>query len=524
MGRAKAAWVSLVSVLVATGCGAGAVKEPLAPTQAAAGTNAAARPASRPAAESGIWALPEVPRDSKPATPAAPGELKLDAWTKASKAKGLPPAPAACATFAKRAAGGQPAELRAALLEPDAAKRDAMLVALEKSEPSPGAIRVVRAELAPVECADVIADPFLSARPTVTGHAGHVLVGLSLAAKLARTAANVPQMKDASDKEKVKRFIQGPLRTWMVEQATAIEALSAPASELAGQGRAIVAVEAGMADLRLVDRIRSAPVPSSWDKELKAVYEAALDDALEPRKRRGRDAALVGLTDFAADGVLVEPRVERARALLAKLYGGRRIDALDALLVPAAAPGEAGAASPGASLLASGSRSWGVWLATLNVTSDPPSTSGRARFEMGRKYWRRVDFVEAAHALAKEPGDDARLVLALSLALARGPSGPQEMMAASSPAALGLQRTDALDALAAEGGKSAGMAAFDAAHLRSLSPPEGDAAGPYLTEVAARFRKAAALLEDGAQKKRAEERAADAEASAKAVGGRGGGS
>ena len=115
-----------------------------------------------------------------------------------------------------------------------------------------------------------------------------------------------------------------------MSQASAIDALSAPASELTGLARGIVAIQAGLADLRLVDRIRSSPTPSTWDSELKAVYEAGLDEALEPRKTRGRDAALVGLLDFAAAGIMHDERVELARRLLSKLYGGRRIDALDA--------------------------------------------------------------------------------------------------------------------------------------------------------------------------------------------------
>jgi hypothetical protein len=119
--------------------------------------------------------------------------------------------------------------------------------------------------------------------------------------------------------------------------------------------------------------------------------------------------------------------------------------------------------------------------------------------------------VEAAHAAKAK---DDRLLLALSLALAKGPNGAKEMMTAPSSAS-NLNHTEALDALVAQGGKEAGMAAFDAAHLRSLSVPEGAESAPYLRDVAARFERAAALLEDPAQKKRAEERAADLEAAAK---------
>ena len=63
-----------------------------------------------------------------------------------------------------------------------------------------------------------------------------------------------------------------------------------------------------------------------------------------------------------------------------------------------------------------------------------------------------------------------------------------------------------------EGGPVAGMAAYDAAHLRALSPPDGDDAKAYLRDVATRFRKAEALLVDPAQKKNAAQRAADIDA------------
>jgi hypothetical protein len=445
------------------------------------------------------------------------GALSTAAWAKARSAKGVAPPKPACAAYAKRtAARPVPTDLMMALMEKDAGKRDGLLVAFETKELSP-TLHAMRAELAPVECADVITDPFLGlpSSSSVAGPSGHALVGLSLASKLARTAEGAPVMKDASDKEKVKRFIQGQLRSWMVEQATAIDALSSAGVELAGLARGIVAIEAGMADLRLVDRIRSSPVPSTWDKELKAVYEAALDEALEPRKTRGRDAALVGLGDFAAAGIVQDARIGRARVLLSKLYGGRRIDALDGLLlpqedIPQALPESVLALVPSDPAGQSA-------FAKMNVSSRAAVKSPRARFESGKNYWRRADFVEAARGAAKDAERDpnARLLLALSLALAKGPNGAKEMMGAPSPSALGLNHTEALDALVAEGGKLAGAAAFDAAYLRSLCPPEGEAAKAYLVDVAARFRKAETLLDDPAQRKRARDRATDAEASIK---------
>jgi hypothetical protein len=541
---------ALVMITAGYGGGTGA-PPPASPMGAGAADGAAngadpARGGQTPHSSGDPFALPEGPRDDAPIAPEA-SPLPLDAWRRSATVKGVAPRPAPCAAYEKRApAKPAPKDLATALASPDPAKRDAMLAAHDKEGP-PGFVRTLRADLAPVECADALVDPDLTTRKTTSGPYGHVAVGLSLAAKLARTAGKPPAMTNTADKERVKAFIKGPLQTWMVEQATAIEQLSASAAGLSGYGRAIAAIEAGHADLRLVDRMRSAPVPSSWDAELKAVYEAALDEALEPRKARGRDAALAGLLAMADAGVLGDARVARARAMLAKLYGGRRIDALDALLLPA--PPKPEPASPGEHALAAVPTFWfdvgagavapdvpqqgtpaafamGVPRAMrAEMRSSPEAASpelrsayARARLDLGRLYWRRVDFVEAAHAAKQGTSTNDRLVLAVALALATGPNGPQAMMTAPSPSALGIDRTGALDALAGEGGPLAGMAAYDAAHLRSLgAPDEPSAAASHLRDVATRFRTASELLTDPAQKKLAAGRAAEADAAAKAV-------
>lgn len=508
-------------LLMLIGCGGGAAQQPHVPTSTASAPAAppsgdASPSSSPPTPRPNIWALPEGPRDATEAPATPPKDLSTAAWAKASKTKGVGASPASCAAFAKPASVKPAPDLATALAETDPVKRNAMLFAIETTKPENGAtLRAMRADLAPTECADVIVDPTLAA-PTVSGAAGQMAIGLSLASKLARTASSAPVIKDASTKEKVKKFIQDTLAKWMVEQASAIESLSVPARELSGLARGIAAIEAGMADLRLVDRIRSSPTPSAWDKELKSVYEAALDEALEPRKARGRDAALVGLADFAAAGIVHDARVNRAHVLLSKLYGGRRIDALGALLLPPDDAKPTGAAVPESIVVLAASDPKPELFKSLAS----PSKSARARFEMGRMYWRRVDFVEAAYGAAKDTSPEGRLLLATSLALAKGPKSAKEMMAAQSPSALGLGNTDALDGLTStpDAARVAGMAAFDAAHLRSLSAPDGAAAGPWFADVAARFEKAATLLEDPALKTRAKERAASADATAKAVG------
>jgi hypothetical protein len=540
----RGAWLGLLLFFVA-GCGgadgAPAVS-PVAPPGSAPNGSAVAVPpaASGPSASVDPFAVPVGPRDDDTAEPGTLAALDLEPWRRATKAKGVAPSPASCAAYASRAPSAEATDVVGAFAEKDPAKRDARLVALAKDPKSNVMLnRALRADLAPVECADAIVDPLLnaplaSAAAAVPGNV-RLLVGFSLAGKLARTASAPPAMGAIREKEKVKAFVSGPLKAWLLEQSTAIELLSSGAAGLSGYARGVAALEAGIAELRLVDRMRSAPVPVTWDPELKSIYEAALDEALEPRKKRGRDATLVGMSDFARIGIIRDPRLDRARVLLTKLYGGRRIDALDALLVPAAVvpppstPQEAAIASIPTYWLESGDIAHaedrgflanGVTRGLREHLKKLPGSAAdelrtpyaRARFDMGRVYWRRVDFVEAAHAAAPSAKPEDRLILALALALAHGPNGAADMMRAPTPAALDLRHTEALDALVTEGGPLSGMAAYDAAHLRALSPPEGADAAPYLRDVALRFRKAESLLADPAQKKAAGQRAAEIDA------------
>lgn len=153
-------------------------------------------------------------------------------------------------------------------------------------------------------------------------------------------------------------------------------------------------------------------------------------------------------------------------------------------------------------------------------TTPPPAAQAPARaatgpdvfaLDLGCVYWRRVDFVEAAYAAKDVATPEGRLVLATALALARGPNGAAEMMRAPSaaPSTRDVGHTETLDALVAEGGPLAGLAAYDAAHLRALSLPEGAAATPRLEDVAARFHHAERLLSDAAHQRLAAQRAAD---------------
>ena len=470
---------ALVILPLLVACGHPNVAEPVTPA-----ATASAPPAPPPGPDP--WQLPPRAARTTPSAKTA-GSISLDAYR---HAKSVAKPPAACAAFARRAAAtSAPGSIDEALVETDASKRDALLVALEGKSPD---ARVVRADLAPVECADVLVEPLLAKKDNVEGEAEHALVGLALAAKLARTANGAPVMPAGADKARVKAFVQGSLKKWMLEQASAIESLSVAGRELVGYGRGVAAIEAGTADLRLVDSIRSSPVPKEWDAELKQIYEASLDEALEPRKARGRDAALVGLGELASAGALNDVRVARARVLLSKLYGGRRIDALDGLLVPP---------------LPEASGTTSSYWRHVKLVDGSLKASPRDHFEAGRLYWERAEVVEAAYGYKDARTPDERLLLANALALATGPANAAEMMRRP----IEITRTDALDALASESTDSAGAAAYDAAHLRALATM-GTAGATSLKEIAARFTKASTLLTDPAQKKKAADRAADATA------------
>lgn len=550
---------SLALPLVLFACGGVPSQPPHVPSKAVARSEPPAKKPSSPFDIGAVSTTDEVFPSGDPPP------VDFESWAGATSTRGVSAPPAICASFAARkSSAALPKEadaslgaLALALHETDPGKRDTLLIGLEKAPGIPaGLVRALRADLGPVECADGIVDSQLgpASRSGISANVLHTLVGQSLAARLARTVTKAPPLSPPYDKKRVIEYIQGPLRTWISNQAKAIDEISRAGSKLASYGKAIVAVEAGLADMRFVERVRELPLPSEFakDEELKAAYFASLDQVLDPRKDRGRDAALIGLREFASIGALHDARVERARVLLGKLYAGRRIDALDALLLPALA--EAKPVSQTEQLAASLPTFYSAILLDPKLVSDenvlrtlldrgvpapmraalvePAGLLGtlpagghelyaRARLELGKTYWRSVDFERAAALsgsgdAARNRSEEATLVLAVAMALRSGPKDAAEMMHSPSPNALNIRHVEALDAIAEAKGKYAGMAAFDGALLLGTAPPEG-ARSPYFLDVARRYHAAAASLTDPAQKAQAEERAHTAEAIANAT-------
>jgi hypothetical protein len=323
--------------------------------------------------------------------------------------------------------------------------------------------------------------------------------------------------------------------------------LSTRGSLLSGYGKGIAAVAAGLADMRFVEATRDVKLPQEFahDRELADAYYVSLDQALEPRKQRGRDAALVGLQKFASEGVLHDARVDEARRLLSRLYSGRRIDALDGLLLPdlpkleAASPEQRLAArlptfyagllldpatsTDPAQLRALLERGLPVSARTVLAASQLSGPSrelyARGLLELGQRYWQAADFQRAAEQfpdLQRTPSIESALIAALAHTLLKGPSDAADMMRHGPFAPSALADVSALDSLANSGSSVAGLAAFDAAYILGLVPPAGNEPA-FFRALAVRYRKAASQLKNAEQHRLATEHARAAELTAKAV-------
>lgn len=471
--------------------------------------------------------------------------------------KGLAKAPASCDAFVKRKPGKGPAcaDRTAALaalagaLDATGDASDAALASLEGCEGLPkGLALALRAERAPILCADALVGAIAEKPPQgMSGHVHEALRGLALAARVARAGRGAPKLAPPFDKKKVEAFHKGAMVKWANEQSTAIDELSNEIVKLGGYGGAVGAVEAGAASLRVVEAVREVPLPDELAKveEAKNLFYGNLDALLEPRKVKGRDAALVGLGRLAKAGVVVDTRADAARALLSKLYGGRRIDALDRLMLPAAtvvapaSPEERLAArlptfyaglvvAPEAATtprvltqLATMGLSQPHRAALKNAKLDDASrvVVARARLELARRYWRAVDVDEAVRALAGLAKRDelATTLLALALGLRGGPTDAGSMMLKAPTLSLGLGDTRALDAVASSASPHKALAAFDAAYLRELSPPEA-ATSAHFRDVAARYRAASAAATEPTLRDAADKAAKAADELAAALG------
>ena len=440
--------------------------------------------------------------------------------------------------------------LRTALQARDDGARDSALAAMEHCSSPPGLVRALRADLAPTGCSDVLVEPWLAAHDSreVDAQLYSTMAGLALAARLDRLVRTPPALTPPFDEATLGEFLRTTLASWTMQQAHAIHQTALLGAKLEGYGKGVVAISAGLADLRFVDIMRLAPVPESLaaDQELSEEYANALERSLEPRMIRGRDAALVGLKKFAEMGILRDPRLDRARALLSRLFAGRRIDALDRLALPDLPPPDlsdndrwlaahlptfyawrwlpdfdlADAASLRA-MLARGLPPEALRRAE-STASDPETLRllARAHVAFGQVYWQTPAFQKAASLAARINSEsfqgESKLIGALAFALRGGPEDATQMMGRGPLLPDGIGDVTALDELAKTQSPTAAEAAFDAALLLALIPlpqPKPE----YWSDIATRFERAAGLTADAQLRTSAIAYAAEARATHAAI-------
>jgi hypothetical protein len=248
---------------------------------------------------------------------------------------------------------------------------------------------------------------------------------------------------------------------------------------------------------------------------------------------------------FAELGATGDHRVQDARTLLSKLWSGSRVDALDDLIVPEVrTPWQPTAETMLAERLptfyagqvladvdASDKKLLGAFLERgvpkamidkVDVKTLSPEArllAGRIRVDFGCVYFRASDFRRARETLDAGKIDDAgRLLSALARALEHGPDDTVALML-KGPGVKGSFDVSALDAIAKQNGKYAGVAAFDAAYILSLVPKPDDPG--FWDDLGARFENAEKLLSQknapAPERERAKKYAEGARATARAL-------
>ncbi|MCH2110974.1 MAG: hypothetical protein MK135_16775, partial [Polyangiaceae bacterium] len=429
--------------------------------------------------------------------------------------------------------------------------RDSALAELEECQEYPLPwLRALRAELGDGTCADVLVEPLFASEEKLTREQHERLLALGWAAWLRRLAVDPPPPPSGRTKAELLAYFQSTLFPWIKEQSLGIQEIATWGSELKGYPKGVVAIEAGMADMRFVEIARRVPIPEEFSGVQEAVdlYYSELDLALEARKARGRDAALVGLGSYLGEGVLKDRRLDEARGLLSRVFGGGRINALDEILFPEPrqlepeTPRERIAAeiptpylgvaidypAPEPRLVRfSLSRGYPRFFAQAvnqaTESGDLRALDAYASFLLGRTYYQGRYFLRAEALLTelldsseKENGSggssqgaafepaELRFLRALSTALMAGPATPVQLIAQGPIYADAAANFAILAAFESSSPLLKGQARFDSAYLREISAPPADAL--WWQQAAKEYEEAAQLL-NGEQAAVARERA-----------------
>lgn len=480
-------------------------------------------------------APPPKPAASSSAAPApipiaqpevSPAPASCDAFVKANVGKAKDPVCSDAKSVTAALANAALAEQKG-----DAAARDSALASVATCDKLPALlVDALRAELAPIECAEAIVAPALDAhgKEALPQHlaAARALVGASRLARLrpkkgafdllARAEVD-PAAGEAGTKLVIawKEAIEG------AETEALLLSKGAPA-ELA----AIARFEAAAAWLAFAKELRGTPLPDEIkklkknDPDLETHYFAKLDEVTMPIVDRARQLALAGLGVAVRDGILVktlpsyaaildpfrsrpgfEVRATRDLDLMTTDALGAK-DATDATKMAAVLPawavyGALERVMPASLLdpavLMAMAEGRGIPSALRREAEHEPSPNAKAAPKLGPKeqktrdaqraavvlsrvrvalaYGSRPDAEAASTFTSKDPADQLRVSVAKALL---GPSAnapppkPGDPAATASTPGYDLAQ---LDAIAKKGGPTANAAAYDAA-LLSLDAAE----------------------------------------------------
>jgi hypothetical protein len=489
---------ALVAALLGTACASPAI--PVTPAPAAPLPSAAPRESTTP-----VPAAPLIPgpfeiegelRDEPDSVflPLTPAPVALPRAPRL-----VPPAPATCRPFVERPPGTKPpcdtrpellSALDAAIVINDVDTRDTALVSLEACGGAPaGLIRALRADLAPVACADAMIEPLLAnRRVAMSGEIQHLLVGLAIAARQSRLRGGPPEMKPPFNRAHLRAYIDGTVHEWHRRRSAASDELTKVAQALVGYGRAVALLECGRSELRMWGKAATPAGPVARDDELRNAYWNELQSTtLLPTRWRAIELSTAGLAEYATLGVIADARRDRGSKLLTQQVPTRMATLAWTVLPPlppvdtstvearlfarlptfyaeALLPAES--ADDLVRLRAMVERGLGkaarARLRRLPLSPEAGRLVADAKVKLGLLYWRGVDFDQALTAIGEHRDDESLVLMAIALALRAPEDGRMRRLLGDGSASTEV-RLRPLEWLTASEGPAFAIAAYDLA-------------------------------------------------------------
>lgn len=292
-----------------------------------------------------------------------------------------------------------------------------------------------------------------------------------------------PYTGPAGDEKALSVYYKDVVGPWLKSSLVRARELDVKTVNLGFWERPVAARAASIYYLSLIETLRGLPVPSSFqDRELREAYVGSLEDWMAPLKHYARMSGLMALEGYeqfptGRDATVVGPLFDSLSATV----GGARLKSLQTeLLLPADAAGcESVMCVPNCETKKN----------PVNCPQPQPAcTCQLLRHAM--QYWSGASYDQIVATGANSKDASLRFYAALAQTLAHGPRSLRQYFDAGSPSELDLRHVEPLLAYAASGSPHAGIALYDAAMLKVLSPPAKPPAG-YFDEAAALFKKAA---------------------------------